>query len=161
MDERVSPPLFQYDLRRCTKCGVIRLRTEFSRRAKRSDGLSGWCRTCDAECGKAWRGKNPDRHIRQHGITQAQYDSLLARQGGVCAVCSQPPVSGVNIVPHTDRLYIDHDHGCCPGSHSCGKCIRGLLCQRCNIRVGILEAATDAERAYLADHQGNQVHELR
>ena len=27
---------------------------------------------------------------------------------------------------------IDHDHRCCPGSESCGKCIRGILCSSCN-----------------------------
>ncbi len=35
---------------------------------------------------------------------------------------------------------IDHDHGCCPNSNSCGRCIRGLLCTRCNLRVGSFES---------------------
>jgi hypothetical protein len=44
------------------------------------------------------------------------YDRLLGEQGGVCAICGNPP--------KTRRLHIDHDH-------KTGK-VRGLLCHRCN-----------------------------
>lgn len=34
-------------------------------------------------------------------------------------------------------LVVDHDHACCPAeSHSCGKCIRGLICWQCNLAAG-------------------------
>lgn len=35
-------------------------------------------------------------------------------------------------------LVIDHDHGCCPGNLSCGRCVRGMLCMHCNIGIGNL-----------------------
>lgn len=34
---------------------------------------------------------------------------------------------------------IDHDHTCCDGSHSCGACIRGMLCNACNVGLGCIE----------------------
>jgi len=33
----------------------------------------------------------------------------------------------------------DHDHVCCSGKKSCGKCLRGLLCHGCNTKLGALE----------------------
>jgi hypothetical protein len=87
----------------------------------------------------AWRAKNvaenPDffwesnlRHNYQ--MSRERYDALLAKQNGGCAICG-----GLN---DTDkRLCVDHDHGCCPNQKkSCGKCVRGLLCSRCNHMLG-------------------------
>ena len=48
------------------------------------------------------------------------YNTLLHRQGGVCAICGSAPLER--------KLAIDHDH-------QTDK-IRGLLCFRCNVAVG-------------------------
>ena len=64
------------------------------------------------------------RNLRsRYGITVVQYDSLLAKQKGVCAICGKPPDGG-------KRLAVDHDH-------KTGK-IRGLLHVRCNTAIGLL-----------------------
>ena len=34
------------------------------------------------------------------------------------------------------RPVVDHSHACCSGNKSCGKCIRGILCWRCNSILG-------------------------
>lgn len=69
---------------------------------------------------------------RKHGITVERFEQLLERQNGTCAVpgCSRTDDG------RGRSLHIDHDHSCCPGEHSCGACVRGLLCARHNIGVG-------------------------
>jgi hypothetical protein len=72
---------------------------------------------------------------RLYGISVAEYDALLAKQGGVCAICRQ----------HSKRrLCVDHCH--LTGT------VRGLLCDRCNLGLGYLkedQASLVAALAYL------------
>jgi Recombination endonuclease VII len=62
-----------------------------------------------------------DAHLRRtFGISITDYDELLRRQGGGCAICRKPPGK--------ISLHVDHDH-------ATGK-IRGLLCVGCNNALG-------------------------
>lgn len=98
----------------------------------------------DALYWRLWRKRHPrlasanaekyrKRHIpymkfKEHRLTQMQRDRMLQEQGGVCAICKGVDPSG--------KLVVDHDHACCPGQRSCGKCTRGLLCNACNKGLG-------------------------
>lgn len=105
----------------CSICGPVRIRV-------RSGGRSHQCRTAF----------NMYRSAHKHRLTRAERGRLLEAQGGVCAICQ-----------HSDpNLLVDHDHACCPGRESCGKCVRGLLCQRCNTGLG--QFADDSRRLALA-----------
>ena len=61
------------------------------------------------------------RLMRLYGITLEQYGKMLERQGGKCAICSNPPKKG------SRRLAVDH-------CHDETKRVRGLLCFVCNRR---------------------------
>ncbi len=62
------------------------------------------------------------RILRTYGITQTEYQRLLAFQRGVCAGCGGE---------RKYRLHIDHDHKleALKGSRAS---VRGLLCKGCN-----------------------------
>ncbi len=72
---------------------------------------------------------------RKYGIDEKMFNDLLAKQGGGCLVC------GVTPDKPDVRYCIDHDHLCCPGDISCGRCVRGILCQNCNSAEGFLSRA--------------------
>lgn len=135
----------------CTKCGLTKSEVEFYRLA---DGtLQGWCKSCRRSASAAYYASDPqrgrDRAVRRrqddprrdldsrlrstYGITLAQYEAMLEDQGGGCAVCGTGHPGG------RGRFHVDHDHGCCPGKKSCGECVRGLLCSKCNSVLGYFE----------------------
>lgn len=96
--------------KRCCQCKELLSVECFSIDNTRNDGLRARCRSCDGE-------KNREsKYKRVYGITIEDYDRMLEEQGGLCAICRNPPI--------TYRLAVDHDHD--TGA------VRGLLCPPCN-----------------------------
>jgi hypothetical protein len=78
-----------------------------------------------------------------YGITTEDYNELLQRQHGRCAICLEDDPKSPDRVKH---WYIDH-------CHTTGK-VRGLLCNSCNRGIGLLsDSIENLERAifYLRD----------
>jgi hypothetical protein len=91
-----------------------------------------------------------ERRLKRMGVTLEQYERMLTEQDGRCAICGR-----VEAYSDGRRWCVDHDHSCCPGDRSCGKCVRGLLCHRCNFAIGLLN--DDPEVAYaVAKYLGYQ-----
>ncbi len=101
----------------------------------------GWCET-------------HYKTYRLYKLTPDQYDAIAGGQGNVCAICGEKP-------PGASRLFVDHDHACCPArKRSCGECVRGLLCSRCNLMIGYARddpAVLIAAAAYLTSPSRRRV----
>ncbi len=132
---REIPPSHKY----CVRCDGIKSTEQFSRNKRSKDGLFSWCKDCT---GKYRQVTTPDEQARRdsyarsaalkrYGITVEQYNALLQSQGNVCAVCQEPEtVINATKSGKVSLLGVDHDH-------ATGK-VRGLLCQRCNQALGLL-----------------------
>lgn len=84
------------------------------------------------------RAANPEAFrsetLRKYGITQEEYDALVAAQDGRCAICKKLPDCGKG-----KRLHVDHHH-------ASGQ-VRALLCARCNVMIGYALESPDILRA--------------
>jgi hypothetical protein len=65
---------------------------------------------------------------KNYGITEDEYNDLFEKQSGLCAACGSSETS------LKGYLCVDHDH-------KTGK-IRGLLCRRCNVALGLVNDNT-------------------
>ena len=120
----------------CSTCGTS---ISIFKRPSGRVTCSGSVRTS----GKNWR-LNHRAHVssqwqrynllRRYSLSEEKYSELLDSQGGCCAICLTPATK------FKKRLHVDHDHNCCPSGHSCGKCIRGLLCPICNRFLAYVES---------------------
>lgn len=89
------------------------------------------------------------------GVSPDEYEAMLARQGGVCAICGRPEMGRHGT--GRKKLAVDHDHR--TGA------TRSLLCSRCNLALGMLldsPVLVAAALAYLTGwRDGSQSNDLR
>ena len=94
-------------------------------------------RYCSPECGTTaraeqsnqWRRDRPEfrsressrQRLKRHGINPDEF--VMPTH---CDICGRDG----------ETLAVDHDHECCSGKYSCGRCIRGFLCNNCNNGLG-------------------------
>jgi hypothetical protein len=138
-------------IRTCTKCGITSELNElnFCKSKRYVGGLTRWCRKCANEYRNGWAKEDRDanwetrkayefaRELKSYNVNQGWYRDKLIEQLGLCALCEHLNHSQREAL---HRLQIDHDHHCCNSKKSCGGCVRGLLCEKCNILLSYLEA---------------------
>lgn len=118
---------------RCDECRAWNARQARKRRAMKPDKWRAYALAYYQAHPHLRRGQT----LKRYKLTPESYASLLAAQDGVCAVCGTPPTENA-------PLQIDHDHSCCSQQNkSCGCCVRGLLCKRCNTGIALFSENQD------------------
>lgn len=96
-------------MKRCSQCGINQELAQFYKRKNRPD-LQPACKSC-------YRVKQlADRY----GLTKDQYNQMVTKQKGKCAMCYSE-----------SKLHVDH-------SHETGQ-VRWLLCSNCNTALGLVK----------------------
>ena len=105
-------------------------------RERKEMGLCGGCGGSPepgrVSCRKCRDASNNATLRRKYGISLGEYRSLLSAADGKCAVCES-----------SKRLHLDHDHAT--------GYIRGILCQECNVALGLMKE-DDARLRALSDY---------
>ena len=146
----------------CPKCETNKPISEFRKRSKNSKYIQSYCKSCESDYNKRykiqhakWKKENSDKQLgysrkwkkknqkkcycyntvlaRNFNLTVEEfaklYDSLYMKQQGCCVICGRHQ-SELN-----EKLGVDHNH-------STGQ-IRGLLCNKCNTGIGMLQDSAE------------------
>lgn len=147
-------------MKTCNRCKEEKSLSEFFVNKKRYDGVATYCKTCQLEYQRERyadpesyrrRQMNRDEYARRrkasgrkwylksmYNLTEDEYQKMYDKNNGKCWICKKEV---------SYYLHIDHDHSCCSGEKSCGKCIRGLLCHSCNSLLGHAKDSPDILKA--------------
>ena len=109
--------------RECGVCKLVKPLDDMERNASLKHGYGYRCRPCASE-------ETRRQRMKKYGISVEEYDALLARQNGTCAICKGPQHNG-----RQKRMHVDH-------CHETGL-VRGLLCSRCNRGIGFFGHRAD------------------
>jgi len=124
--------------RRCSLCNVEKQLLDFHRSSREKDGRRYRCKKCVCETNRThYRSGRYSQHRWRQSISRDEYGQMLQSQDGLCLICKQPETSRRKGI--LKKLCVDHSHKCCPGERSCGKCVRGLLCGKCNVGLGLFK----------------------
>lgn len=116
-------------------------------RKRRSSEYAKTHRETVTAASKRWRAANPEKErlrlhkqrLKRYNLSVTEFEEMTAAQDGRCAICRRE-----------SKLCVDHDHA--TGA------VRGLLCNRCNRFLGVLEKweSLNAAQDYLAKHRARE-----
>lgn len=119
----------------CKTCNQEKSVLDFHERKDGRPGTRSKCKKCMREDhldryhnkgGKQLQAKRSFRNnLKKYGLTEEDYNKLLDKQEGKCAICNSSESHRTNT---KQNLFVDHCHTT--------KKVRGLLCHHCNVGLG-------------------------
>lgn len=114
-------------MKTCPTCNQQKPCNAFGKNSSRKDGMSSQCKSCRNTYfqSDSYRNRRRVYYCNRLGLKyglKTPYSDMLTKQNNSCAICKKPPTT-------TKRLSIDH-------CHKTGD-VRGLLCQNCNLMLGL------------------------
>lgn len=139
-------------MKTCTKCKLELDETEFHKNSRSKDGLRSYCKECNKGYYQKYKSDDPERvknkwrvaskkyhtydgrrnkTLRGYGLTEETYNKMYDAQEGKCAICESELT-----------LCVDHCHK--------SNQVRGLLCNNCNLGLGMFQDNPDRIREAIA-----------
>lgn len=121
-------------MKKCSKCNIEKEESSFHKRNNRASGLKSSCK----ECSKLYPKKRTENYMRNYdlmksySISHNEYNRMLALQHGECAICG---IKESDLIGRKKYLCVDHNHDT--------GVIRGLICDKCNRGIGLLQDSID------------------
>jgi Recombination endonuclease VII len=141
-------------MKKCSKCGVQKPLSEFTKKKTNKDGFDLWCKYCKSAAHKNWIQSNQpqkkkcvlralqwnlknkekrqiivkrNNYKKRYGLSIEQKQELIDKQDNKCAICN-------NNLKDTHDVCVDHCHTT--------NIVRGILCRKCNLGIGHLNDST-------------------
>lgn len=130
----------------CSKCKQVKPTSEFYKRPNRGkNSVRSTCKDCSKSHLDSLK-KTPHSQLpperkkarrrtfrkswlkRRYKMTIEDYEEMFEKQGGTCAICKSADSGGKH---DSETFMIDHCHK--------SEKVRGLLCNRCNLAIGVLK----------------------
>lgn len=132
----------------CGRCKKEKPFEDFA--LSKNKGYQSYCKKCNSEHKKEWITTNRVK-VRwniiwsKYRLRPEDWQRMWDEQDGLCRICRE-----------VQPTQVDHNHSCCSGPTSCGKCVRSLLCGRCNLKLAFVENNSkliDLMREYIIEHE--------
>jgi len=135
-------------MKTCNDCGEAKTLEDFHKHERTRDRRFGHCKACHLVRVNRWHRENPERTAaisRRESLkhtykwTWDELQDLYRYQKGLCGLCELPMRGLERTGDRRKTTNVDHDHACCSGGKSCGKCVRALVHPQCNTVLSLVE----------------------